>query len=396
MPVAIDQGDRKILIIAGIVLVGLTLLSLLVVRPAAERAGYPSSYSPASDGAKGAYLLLQETGYDVQRWSETPEQLPADPNGYVLIVADPLLVASREERDAITRFVHEGGRVVATGATAATLLPEDDSRFDQRRFDWAPYPSIGVSPITTGVHEVTMAPRVRWGTRFPAHVPLVGDADGAVVITYSFGKGTIVWWADSTPLTNTGLRETSDLELFLNSIGGREGTHVLWDEYFHGERAGLWGHLQKTPTPWGLLQLCVVGVAVLLTFARRTGPVRLPLAASRLSPLEFVETVGGLYEKARAGSAAVEIAYKRFRLLLMRQAGVPITAKPKLAWEAVRNRTGVDDQLLETIRDCELALYDQQFAQEKGLELVQRIHHYVEAMRLEPATPQERRPWQER
>lgn len=391
MPLDLDPGDRKVLIVAALVLLLLTAASLLVLRPAQRRIGYASSYSTASDGSKAAYLLLQESGYDVRRSADGPAALPADPRGYVLVLADPFVSPSREERAALAAFVRNGGRVLATGFASSALLPEDDSQPGAPQYDWKSYPALAPSPITLGAREIRMHPYVRWGDKYPTHVPLFGDGEGPVVVTYPYGRGDVVWWSDSTPLTNAGLREASDLELFLNSLGPRDRVHVLWDEYYHGERAGMWSHLRATPTPWALLQLALVGFFILLTFSRRNGPVRMPFVEPRLSPLEFVDTVGSLYHKARAHSAAVAIAYKRFRYLLARQAGVAVTARPAAVCEAVGHRPGADDQLLDVLRDCELALYDPGFAQERGLDLVRRLNHYVAAMRLLPATPEETR-----
>ena len=59
-------------------------------------------------------------------------------------------------------------------------------------------------------------------------------------MTYQVGKGQVIWWGDSAPLTNGGIRESGNLPLFLNSIGPPEGVRVLWDEYFHGAHGTLW------------------------------------------------------------------------------------------------------------------------------------------------------------
>lgn len=390
MPVVLDAGDRKILIVAAVLLVVLTAAAILLARPTQQRAGYPSSYSPASDGAEAAYLVLEESGYDVQRWETSPEMLPGDPHGYVLVVADPLVGASQGERAALTQFVRNGGRILTTSYTGAILLPEDNEIASAPAFDWKSYAPLVPSPISAGVRTIKMQASARWGEKYPSQVALFGDNTGSVVVTYRYGEGEVIWWADYTPLTNAGLREGNDLELLLNSLGPRQGVHVLWDEYFHGQRAGLWSHMRATPAPWILVQLGIVAAFVLVTFGRRNGPVRIPAVEPRLSPLEFVDTVGGLYEQADAASAAVEIAYKRFRYLLARQAGVAVNAKPAAVCAAVRYRTGADEQLLETLRDCELALYDAGFARERGLDLVQRIHHYVAAMRLAPAAEETR------
>ena len=63
MPSTLDPGDRKILIIAGSILLLLILATIAFAPPAndAEGQGVPSTYSTANNGAQAAYLLLQES-----------------------------------------------------------------------------------------------------------------------------------------------------------------------------------------------------------------------------------------------------------------------------------------------------------------------------------------------
>jgi len=98
-------------------------------------------------------------------------------------------------------------------------------------------------------------------------------------------------------LTNAGISQAGNLPLFLNTMDSIKGSGppvIYWDEYFHGARGSLWGYVPKTPIPWGCVQLSIFLVAVLFTFSRRSGPIFSPAPISRLSPLEFVETMGGL------------------------------------------------------------------------------------------------------
>src|SRR2546422_4760103 len=37
--------------------------------------------------------------------------------------------------------------------------------------------------------------------------------------SYSYGKGQVIWWAAATPLSNAGIRQRGNLNLFLNSVG---------------------------------------------------------------------------------------------------------------------------------------------------------------------------------
>ncbi len=97
---------------------------------------------------------------------------------------------------------------------------------------------------------------------------------------------------------------------------------ILCDEYIHGYRQTLAASIAHSPVKWLFLQLVLLAVAVVLTFSRRSGPTSVPTPAVRLSSLEFVQTLGGLYQRAGTASVVVDICYRRFRYWLTRRLGV--------------------------------------------------------------------------
>src|SRR5581483_10129596 len=126
MPFAVSGGDRKLLISAGVALVVLMVLSGVFSQPEATSTHYPSSFSAASDGAKATFLTLKELGYNIERWEDSPTQLPKNPAGIVLILADPFGRATPEEELALSHFLLDGGRVLVTGY-GSRLLPQNDA-----------------------------------------------------------------------------------------------------------------------------------------------------------------------------------------------------------------------------------------------------------------------------
>jgi hypothetical protein len=193
----------------------------------------------------------------------------------------------------------------------------------------------------------------------------------------------VIWWAASTPLNNGGISHAGNMELLLNSIGPVDDNHVLWDEYFHSSQRTAGSYLKETPVLFGLAQGALAVLALLLTYSRRNGPIYPPDAPSRLSPLEFVETLGGLYRRAHVTRAALEVPYLRFRTLAARQVGLKIDVPaPDLA-RAIRNRLGYkDDSLHELLVRIEAALYDPELPEALALELVQQLHSYARRLQL--------------
>jgi hypothetical protein len=166
---------------------------------------------------------------------------------------------------------------------------------------------------------------------------------------------------------------------------------ILWDEYIHGYRETLGSSVGQSPLKWLLLQLGLLGLAVLATFSRRSGPVFAPITDSRLSPLEFVQTLGGLYENADTASVAVDISYQRFRYWLARRLGVASNIPLKDMEVAVRDRFAPkDDRFAAILRRCESAKTDPYLSEAEALHLVQELDEYALRWKLFEARRKEK------
>lgn len=366
-----------------VVLLGLTYA--FSPAPAQRSIGYPSSYSEEWGGAKAAFLLLQQLGYRVERWEQSPENLPIISEGAVLVLAEPLQAATVTERTAIRRFVVAGGRVLAIGASAAAIAPDADAHEVE---EWNPtpktYSALAPSPYTRDAPEITMIAPDAWTSSSHTWLSLYGHEDKIVALSYKVGKGDVIWWASVSPLTNGSIRDKDNMVFFLDSIGAPYESHVLWDEYYHGARGSLGQYIAGTPLPWAGLQCLVAFLAILFTFSRRSGPIRAPASESRLSPLEFVETLGDLYQSAHAAPAAVAIAYRRFRFALSRKLAVPSTAKlPDLCRAAAARFGWQQAPLLDTLAHSERAMRNINLGDREALDLVRQLHDY--SATLEPA-----------
>ncbi len=167
---------------------------------------------------------------------------------------------------------------------------------------------------------------------------------------------------------------------------------IYWDEYFHGQRSSLWSYARKTPVAWGLVQIAVLSLVVFFTFGRRSGPVMLPPVVSRLSPLEFVDTLGGLYERAGAEPAVVGFVYQRFRATLSRQLRLPSgTSDGELA-DAVQGRLGWKESGLKTTMARALvASRAQKVAPDEALGLIRELERYEEQLGVKEKIAKEKR-----
>ena len=272
--------------------------------------------------------------------------------------------------------------MIAAGMFAGTFLPENDSLPEfVSGMTWKKVPAVAPSEITRAAPEIVLAPESRWRDDSPAYA-LYGDEDQTLVVKYPYGRGEVLWWASATPLTNAGLKEKGNLEFFLACIAASKNG-ILWDEYIHGYRETLALSIAHSPVKWVMLQLGLLALAVLATFSRRSGPVCQPAADVRLSPLEFVQTLGGLYEHAATASVAVDICYQRFRYWLTRRLGLAYNVSINDLETAVRERWSLsDDHFAAILRRCESAKTDPYLQGPEALHLVQELDQYAIRLRL--------------
>ena len=399
MSVGVEPGDRKFLLIAGALLGVLTVVALVSGSPSGTKsAGLASSYSVANDGGKAAFTLLEDMGYRVERWSQPPQDLPGVP-GTVLILADPLVPASAEESSALLSFVRQGGRVVVTGTAGAKMLVASEfAQTGVTAAEWKRFSAEAPSAVTMNAPEISMEARSRWRKAPADALRCYGDEDGATVVQVRLARGEMIWWADASPLTNYGLTQDSNLALFLDSVGPASDAvasqpgaksaslpaRVFWDEYFHGDRAGLWSYLGATPVPWFLVQLGIVFAAAVLTYSRRSGPIRALHQESRLSPLEFVETLGDLYWRKGYAAGALQIAYQRFRLTALRRLGLPLSTSSEELFRGIREQLGwTVPGLWQVLQRCESGARDAGLDDVRSLHLIQELYDYSRRLGLQ-------------
>jgi len=202
-------------------------------------------------------------------------------------------------------------------------------------------------------------------------------------VRYGLGRGDVIWWASATPLTNAGLREPGNLEFLLACIGDTRRP-VLWDEYVHGHgRSGPAGSSVRSPLRWLVAQLVLAAAAVVITFSRRAGPTIAAPAENRLSPLEFVRTLGALYHRAGNAATAVDITFQHFRYRVTRALGAPPDMAAADLAGAVRDRWRLKDRSVDDLlQECESARGSADLSPRAALRLVQSLSDWTAKLQL--------------
>jgi hypothetical protein len=385
--------DRKVLLVAAGIFVAMIVVSLVMIRGSDSSDEVPSAYSTASSGCKAAFLLLKESGYQEETWEQPLRDL-SDGKGKTLILVEPSAFPAKEDKQRLAAFLNSGGRLIAAGKFAGYYLPLNKVAPEpMSQKAWKREPALSLSPITRAAPAITLAPEASWLPDTGA-VGLYGKSEKPVVVEYKVGEGSVLWLAAATPLTNAGLKEEGNLEFLLAAVGAPGLTDIVWDEYIHGyERSGASAKTNRI-IRWIALQLAIFAIAILLAYSRRSGPIWVPEGEVRLSPLEFVHTLGLMYEHAKAGGVAVQISCQRFRYLLTRRLGLSLNSGVDELARAVRDRQPIQEKdFANTLSECESCQYDAKVPAATALRLVQSLFDYEAQLKLARTPKTEKKAW---
>lgn len=293
------------------------------LQPRADEDTRPSTYNSSTMGLKASYLTLERMGVKVSRWTEPLDALDnVDAGRTTLVLASPSFDGTDRKHfsEILQRFLDRGGRVLATGASSAELLP----------YGAVKPPGTFRSGLCTTTPEgpgelahagrIEMAEAAQWAGQGPLFRVEQRCGADAVVVRYPEGKGEVIWWSTATPADNGELHNDAGLRLLLASVGTDRA--VLFDEALHGVVHSPWDLTKNLPMGWLGLQALLVFLLLVFSFSRRNGPLRMPVALPRTSPLEFATSMGDLYAKAGATSVAVEQARHRLLHTLQHEAGL--------------------------------------------------------------------------
>jgi len=379
---SLDPKDRKLLFICMGVVVALAVITAFFSRNQnSDDNTVPSSYLTGRHGARAAYNLLQQSGYDVQRWEEPLGDLAEQTDSQtVVILAEPVITSANDVK-AIEEIVNRGGRVLLTGFMGGRLAPGNDVQPSLQFQSACKLTPQGLDPLAAS-GEVWMVPEAGWGSNWPAdRVQYVCIAAPAVV-QYDHGKGHVVWWAASTPLENGSIARANDLNLFLNAIGPRDGHHFYWDESLHGDIQSQWFYARGPALYMLIGGVTVIALLVVFSFSRRHGPVRDFPDPVRATPVEFLEALGSLYAEAGASATAVELALERFRRKMGDLCGLKGSklSAAELAAALQRRFPQTSADLEKDLVDCEEAVKDDKLQPKRALLLVQTLSRHTESL----------------
>jgi hypothetical protein len=384
---SLDALDRRLLLwCVGIAVALAVITGFLMPNGNDNDNPVPSTYFAGQHGARAAYEMLLRSGYALERWERPLSELAATADSQtVVILAQPF---SREPDDikAVRKIVERGGRVLSTGLWGGFILPGEATQspkefsFAACKLDPEGLDALSVAGLS-GSGEVWMVPQASWTAGNPAHRVEYSCAGHAAVVEYGWGKGHVVWWASSTPLENGSISRAHNLDLLLNSLGPRDGHRFYWDESLHGDIRSTWSYVAGPALTMLWVGLVGMALLIIISFSRRSGPLRDLPPPERAAPIEFLEALGSLYRNAGAASTAVSVAWERFRrhsLRLCGQRGSKMGAA-ELATVIRRRFPQAGTSLEADLAACEEAAWADTINPRQALKLIQTLHgHYKE------------------
>ena len=183
-----------------------------------------------------------------------------------------------------------------------------------------------------------------------------------------------MWWASSAPLANGAIGRPKHVELLVNTLGPPGARTILWDEFYHGHTRSFWSYISDTPFFAAITQALGIVALALFTYARRRRPIRGRVVEPRTSPLEFVDTMGGLYERARASTSAVATVHAHVRRRLLAALGLPPATDDERLVAAAAERLAFDRaELSSTLSHARAATTDPDLTARQAVPLVAQL-----------------------
>jgi len=367
--------------VSGLALVvALSLTAAILSPPAVEGLAPGSSVSAEPDGSAAAYATLQSLGYQVNRSFEAMATLRTEPTSTVLLLADPKEPASNGDRRALQSFVAAGGTALITGCSGASFLAALHAAGVGRAIDERSFTAGFPSPLSAGAPRISMEAGCLWSDAAARYTVLYGDDRGAAVRFARIGTGLVVWWAGNAPIANRAIDGPGHLDLLLNVVGP-PGRTILWDEFYHGQRRSLYSYARLTPLPWLLAQTLLIAIVAAAMYARRRAPVLDRFVQTRTSPLEFVDTMAGLYARAGTAGDAVATARARLRRLLLEATGLASSVDDQRLAAAAAGRLRIDESELDAaLRRSGSPDMDGHVTAHEALPLVRRLQTVAAAL----------------
>lgn len=302
-----------------------TLLSLFIIIGVFLSPEKPKEYpayvseSPSPSGIKALYTYLENEGASIQRWSFSPDRLPAAESDRLLIMIEPFSIPEQEEMEAYENFMKAGNTI---------LLLKDNPKgmFDTKTVligEGLDNPLIRDQKGNT--YQTDLLSGVRLETSDEDTV-LLDDREGTIAYSSPIGKGQLIVSTSPGWVMNGNILDSDHLQLVLTLLesGGAERKTILVDEYLHGGESEA--SLTSLYPQWLLLfilQLLILTVLWLWMRGKRFGGTLTPREETVRFSDERIKALSAWYLKGRQYKESLVIQADYVRVLFQERWGIP-------------------------------------------------------------------------
>ncbi|MDB5027223.1 MAG: hypothetical protein JWO66_912 [Candidatus Eremiobacteraeota bacterium] len=339
---------RRDLVVAALAVVALVGVSLLGNHDAKPQAATHASGDYSFGGYRAWYALLEREGTRVERFRRHHDALrDSGIDTLVVAFADQRLphLWNAAERDALRRWVRNGGRLVDIGITPAV-----DKNDGKGELVYGDETHGGGGPLNgtwaSLVRDVPQRGDERMIAAKGARVEtLLRDRAGIFAVRYRYGRGEVIGLASAAPFENRAIGSGDNARLaFLAARPGRPGGTVAFDETVRGDIVEKpWYRALSAPELLALAFAALAGVLWLAYGILPLGPAVRLRAPREPTSEEFVDAVAALYARAGARDHARDALLRDARGSLERAARTPENATLARRVEAAKYEVLSDD-----------------------------------------------------
>lgn len=386
-----------------------------------------SSFNPGATGTLAFYTLLVESGQNVIRWRERPENLQfgrrGQPGTIILIgqtrkpVAEndlkeflrwtaaggTFIVVDREFWDGLSPIENAGAFKIDKNndlLLAGSVDPYDSAQMTFKAPAARPVQPSGLvsgvvsvqpSRFASGILVDNPHPEPFTGARpIPVRpaVVHVSQKEKGILADVGYGEGRIILLSDPFIVSNAGLPLADNAFLALQIASSGVGP-IAFDEYHQGFGSGENAILQYfagTPVPWIALQGAILFILFAVSSSRRFARPLDRAAPNRLARLEYISATAELQKSARAFDLALENIYGSLKRRAANLFCVDNSAAGRKRLPAlIAARTGRSEPEIETLfARCEDIIRGDRSAKKEVLELVTNLRRLESDLGLLP------------
>lgn len=297
-----------------------------------------SSRRDDESGLSAIFTVLQDEGLAI-RWERPLERL--SPNVGLLVVWQPVVELTESEWRTLIGWVRKGHRLVISAHNS--YVPGRTMQLSASAAG-----SAAVHGYSVGVGRMAVGPEAFQSLDAPVLVHVARKDGSPVLVSRSEGEGRIFWSADHDWIKNGLIASDDNLTMALHLLSPATGKLTAFDEYHHGFQAPeRWWEVLSGP----LFALTIQGAVALALFfwaaGFRFGTPQHPAAATPRAAVEYVQSMGNVYNRAGARRTVQEQLGRYLRRSLRRAlGGAPGIGDAAIA-RLVADRTGLRVERVE-------------------------------------------------